>query len=35
MNIDLKSSITKKGMEKIPCLFLISKDDKLVNPNHV
>ena len=35
MEIDLKKSIVKNGMENIPCLFLISKDDKLVSPNHV
>lgn len=35
MDIDLKKSITRYGVENIPCLFLISKDDKLVNPAHV
>ena len=35
MDIDLKKSIVRKGMEYIPCLFLISKEDKLVHPSHV
>jgi fermentation-respiration switch protein FrsA (DUF1100 family) len=35
MDIDLKSSITKPGMEKIPIFFLLSKDDQLVLPIHV
>ena len=35
MEIDLKANIIRKGMENIPALFLISKDDKLVLPSHV
>ena len=35
MNIDLKANIKEKGMNLIPCMFLISKDDKLIKPSHV
>ena len=35
MNIDLKANIKEKGMKSIPCMFLISKDDKLIKPSHV
>ena len=35
MEIDLKKNISSKGMQNIPCLFLISKEDKLVHPSHV
>lgn len=35
MDIDLKNEINKPGMERIPIFFLISKDDKLVQPTHV
>jgi hypothetical protein len=35
MEIDLKKEINRPGMEKIPILFLVSKDDKLVRPIHV
>lgn len=35
MNIDLKNNIKEKGMKSIACLFLISRDDKLIKPSHV
>lgn len=35
MDIDIRKNIKEKGMNQISCLFLISKDDKLVKPNHV
>lgn len=35
MEIDLRKNIKEKGMSNIECMFLISKDDKLVKPSHV
>ena len=35
MKIDIRKNIREKGMNAIRCMFLISKDDKLVKPNHV
>lgn len=35
MDINIRKNIKEKGMSSIGCLFLISKDDKLVRPNHV
>ncbi len=35
MDIDIRKNIKEKGMNSIACLFLISKDDKLVKPTHV
>lgn len=35
MEIDLRKNVKEKGMNLIRCMFLISKDDKLVKPVHV
>ena len=35
MEIDIRKNLKEKGMNLINCMFLISKDDKLVKPSHV